>query len=214
MLRVAQVVFLYVGTLLMGAAMDELLLFGHLLGVGLLVLGTGMFLIGTEGLRRARTVGEAQGSAALSQLATRVLATGGPLLLGFGFALAARRWSFSQPWIVASLALVALLGVNGLRSERWLARVHAALPNADVVPPAAHAPWHHGANRATLAALAELEFLMTVKPTGSALLVSLLVAAALATGLSVTTPFPRGRTEDRPTRTPEDRARDRDPPEG
>lgn len=183
--------------------MYELLLFGHLLGVGLLVLGTGMFLAGTEGLRRAGTVGEARGSAALSQLATRVLVTSGPLLLGFGFALAARRWSFSQPWIVASLALVTLLGVNGLRSERWLACVHAALPHADVVPAAAHASWHHGANRATLAALAELEFLMTVKPTDATLLVSLLAAAALATGLSATARFPREPT----TRSTDSQAR-------
>lgn len=107
-----------------------------------------------------------------------MLAPGGVILLGFGLTLAARSWSFTQPWILASLVLVGLLGGNGLRSARWLARVDSAARSArSGLPPVLRAPLQHGANRATLIVLAELELLMTVKPESTALLASLLVTA-------------------------------------
>lgn len=64
------------------------------------------------------------------------------------------------------------------------------------------APWHRGTNLrpatcANRTALAELEFLMTVTPTGSALLVSLLAAAALAAWLSA---LPCSQAADRKVR--------------
>lgn len=166
--------------------MYEWLLFGHLLGVGLLVLGTGIFLTGTEGLRRARSIHELHAWMALAHRGITVLAPGGVMLLGFGVTLAARSWSFTQPWIATSLVLVGLLGANGLRSERWLASVDAAARSATSgLPPSHRSPAHHGANRATLAVLAELEFLMTVKPSSGALLASLLVTAAGAVLLTL-----------------------------
>lgn len=168
--------------------MYQLLLFGHLIGVGLLVLGTGVFLAGTEGLRRAGSSADLRAAAALAHAGTWLLAPGGLTLLTFGLVLVADSWSFTEPWIVASLLLVGVLGANGVRSERWLGRVQHALRAAgNDIHPIVRAPAHHGANRATLAVLAEIEFLMTVKPAGTALFASVLVAAVAAAALALST---------------------------
>lgn len=180
--------------------MGALLLYGHLLGVMILLVGTGGYLAGTEGLRAGRTLDQIRLAAVIAAFGTRLLVPGGLLLLGFGLTLAARSWSFSDPWIATSIGLVGVLGANGLRSERWLREVTRALRGAGdgPIPPRLAAltrlPVHHAADRSILAVLAELEFLMTVKPDLGPLLISLLVAGAAAGTLALTAVRSSART--------------------
>ena len=168
--------------------MYQWLLYGHLIGVILLVLGTGMFVAGVDGLRRCDDVKALRTSLAIATLGTRTLAPGGVLLLGFGIAMAILRWSLADAWIAAALLLVALLGANGLHAERRLRVLATALDHTAgaALPPAlrrlSRAPALHASNRAGLPLLAELEYLMTMKPGIGALTMSLLIAAA-AVGL-------------------------------
>jgi hypothetical protein len=125
-----------------------------------------------------------------------VLAPGGALLLAFGVAMATVRWSMADPWIAAAVTLVALMGANGVHVERRLRVLEAALDRAaeGALPPAARrlsrAPGLHASNRAGLPILAELEFLMTMKPAAGQLIVSLIVAAGAVGLVALTTVAP------------------------
>lgn len=177
--------------------MYQWLLYGHLLGVVLLVLGTGVFIAGVEGLRRGNDVQELRTSLDIAHLGTRVLAPGGALLLGFGIAMATMHWSMADTWIVAALVLVALMGANGMHAQRRLRVLATGLDHAPEgpLPPAlrrmSRARGLHASNRAGLPILAELEFLMTMKPATGQLIVSLIVAAAAVGLLTLTTIAPR-----------------------
>jgi hypothetical protein len=189
--------------------MDALLKYGHLLGVVLLLLGTGVFLAGSEGLRRSGTHDQLRLAADTARLGTRLLIPGGLLLLGFGIALAARRAVLTDPWLVASAGLVVLLGINGLRAERWLHGIAAAIPEQGAGPPSPHLtatarhPVHHGATRAAVVVLPEIEFLMTVKPAAATLALSLLLTTAVAGLVALTARTSRsGRSGRWPARSP------------
>jgi hypothetical protein len=176
--------------------MYQWLLYGHLIGVILLVLGTGVFIAGVDGLRRCDDIHALRTSLAIATLGTRTLAPGGVLLLGFGIAMATLRWSLTDAWIAAALLLVALLGANGLHAERRLRVLATALDRTDdaALPPAvrrlSRAPALHASNRAGLPLLAELEYLMTMKPTAGPLTISLLIAAAAVGVVALTTVAP------------------------
>jgi hypothetical protein len=167
------------------------LLFGHLLGVVLLVTGWGIYVAAVDGLRRARTVAQLRTLTDLARLGERVLIAGGPPLIGFGLALAAEFYSFSQNWIAVALTMVALqagLGaaVVGPRVHRLRATLTSApdgAPSGALIA-AARDRLLHIANRASMPVLIEIEFLMTVKPAGAELALSLLVVAVLVLALN------------------------------
>ncbi|MGH2583404.1 MAG: hypothetical protein ACRDJE_00650 [Dehalococcoidia bacterium] len=167
------------------------LLFGHLLGVVLLVAGWGIYVASVEGFRRAQAVAQLRTLAGLITVGERVLIAGGPLLIGFGLALVVKFYSFSQTWIIVALALVALQGVLGaaIVGPR-VRRLHAALGAAQDGPLAGDLLARtrdrvlHAANRASVPVLIEIEFLMSVKPAGADIALSLLVVAILAVALT------------------------------
>jgi hypothetical protein len=179
------------------------LLFGHLLGVVLLVTGWGISVAAVDGFRRAQTVTQLRTLAGLTIVGERVLVAGGPLLIGFGLALAGKFYTFSHAWILAALVLVGVQGALGAaivspRAHRIQSALMATPDGPLREPLAANARNRilHVANRASIPLLIELEFLMTVKPAPMELALSLLVAMALAVGLS----WPVAH--DRPWRTP------------
>jgi hypothetical protein len=163
------------------------LLFGHLLGVVLFVTGWAIYVAGVDGLRRARSVAQLRTLSGLTTLGERVLIGGGPLLIGFGLVLAAEYYSFSQPWLVAALAHVALQGaagaaVVGPRAHRIRAALETAAdgPLTATLTRLARDRILHVANRASIPVLFNIEFLMTVKPLTADIVASLLVVTALA----------------------------------
>lgn len=172
--------------------MHAWLRFGHLVGVMVLVLGTGVFVAGVESLRRAAQLQQLRAAMGVATLGVRLLVPGGAAMLGFGITLAVRHWSLADAWITAALALVALLGVNGLHAELRLTRLRRALAQAGDGPVPrsllrlSRAPALHVSNRAGLPVLAELEFLMTVRPDAGAIAVSLLVTAATVALVALT----------------------------
>jgi hypothetical protein len=163
------------------------LIFGHLLGVVLLVAGWSVYVASVEGFRRTQTVAQLRTLAGLITLGERVLIAGGPLLIGFGLALVVKFYSFSQTWIIVALALVVLQGVLGaaIVGPR-VRRLHAALGTVQDGPltgdllACTRDRVLHVANRASVPLLIEIEFLMSVKPTGADIVLSLLAVAAIA----------------------------------
>lgn len=167
------------------------LLFGHLLGVVLLVTGWGIYVAAVDGFRRAQTVAQLRTLTGLTTIGQRILIVGGPLLIGFGLALAGKYYAFSHGWIATALALLVVQGVLGAaivgpRTHR----IEAALKTAEDGPPegavaaGARDQLLHVANRASVPLLIEFEFLMTVKPVVFDITLSLLAAAAVAVALS------------------------------
>lgn len=163
------------------------LLFGHLLGVLLLVTGWGIYVASVDGCRRAQTVAQLRTLASLITLGERVLIVGGPLLIGFGLALTIRFYSFSSAWLVAALGLVVVQGLLGAAIVGPRAhRLQAALKTAPGGPPAAVLTARardralHVANRASIPLLVDIEFLMTVKPAAGDIALSLVVVVATA----------------------------------
>jgi hypothetical protein len=167
------------------------LLFGHLLGVVLFVTGWGIYVASVDGYRRVQAVVQLRTLAGLTVIGERVLAAGGLLMLGFGFALAAEFYSFSAAWIVAALGLVAVQGLLGAALVGPRAhRLQHALKTAPDGPPSASLSAHardrvlHIANRASIPMLLDIEFLMTVKPAVDDIALSLVVVAVAALVLS------------------------------
>ena len=159
------------------------LLFGHLLGVGLLIGGVGAYALSVEHLRRVRTVEDVRLLLRIAGLGERLLIAGGLLLIVAGLTLAARFWSLAQSWIAASIALLVLYGLWTLMVEARMRRLRAA---ADRAPSAAMGAdlWRAArdpllpvANRVAAAVIIEILFLMTVKPAWAGIVWSFLVAA-------------------------------------
>lgn len=166
------------------------LLFGHLLGVVLLVAGWAIYVAAIEGCRRAPTVAQLRTLSGLTLAGERVLAAGGPLLIGFGLALVARFYDFSQPWVIAALALVVVQGLLGAAVVGPRAhQLHTTLtiapdgPLTDDLAARARDRVLHVANRTSIPVLLDIEFLMTLKPEVSDIILSLVVVAVLALAL-------------------------------
>lgn len=170
--------------------MYEWLLFGHLIGVVLLVGGFAAFAAGIDRLARTHSLAELRAFVAVATFGERLVLAGGVCLIPFGLIMAARYWSFSDGWIVVSVGLVLVQGATGstVVSPR-LRRLHAALAQAPI--PGSAVPVEvavlardrvmHAGARASVSIIIEIVFLMTVKPSGMSLMLSLLVAVSAAT---------------------------------
>lgn len=161
------------------------LLYGHLLGVGLLVLGAGAYWLTTEALARAAGRPLEPMPIHVIERSLQVLVVGGVVLVGFGVALAAHLEVLAEPWVLAAFFLVGCQGVSGrVLGEGPLrhAKRAAIEPSARCGRKGEAAVLKMSAGaRASLPVLAELEFLMAVKP--DPLLLTWSVAISL--GLSV-----------------------------
>jgi uncharacterized membrane protein len=167
--------------------MYQWLLFGHILGVAVLLAGLGVHVINVERLRQARTVLELRVLLATAKYGERMVLIGAALLVTAGLTLAARFWSFSDGWIATSIGLVIAQGLAGFTMDRRMQRLRSALRTAPDGPPStdltvlARSPLLHAANRISVAIIVEILFLMAVKPAFPGILWSLLAAVGVGT---------------------------------
>ena len=167
--------------------MYEWLLFGHLLGVAVLLAGLGVHVVSVDRLRQAQTVTELRVLLGAAKYGERMVFIGAGLLVAAGLTMAAGFWSFSDGWIATSIGLVVAQGSAGSVTGRRMGPLRIALRSApDGVPSTeltvlARNPTLHASNRVSVALIAEILFLMSVKPTFSGILWSLLTAAVVAT---------------------------------
>ena len=168
--------------------MYEWLLFAHLLGVAVLLGGVGIHVVSVERLRQARTVTELGLLVAAAHRGERIVFSGAALLVVAGLTMAVRFWSLSDGWIATSIGVVVAMGLAGSIVDRRMERLRGALrsvpdektPSADVRTLARNRVLH-ASNRISVVLVAEIVFLMSVKPPGSGIVWSLLTAAVLAT---------------------------------
>ncbi|MGH2577545.1 MAG: hypothetical protein ACRDG9_07330 [Actinomycetota bacterium] len=170
--------------------MYQWLLFGHLVGVGVLLAGLGVHVINVGRLRQARTVPELRVLLATAKYGEWMVLIGAALLVAAGLTLAARFWSFSDGWIATSIGLVIAQGLAGSIVDRQTERLRGALRTAPdgalstELTVLTRNPLLHAANRISVAIIVEILFLMTVKPAVLGILWSLLAAAGVGTILS------------------------------
>lgn len=168
--------------------MYEWLLFGHLLGVAVLLAGVGIHVVSVERLRQARTVTELGLLVAAAHRGERIVFSGATLLVAAGLTMAVRFWSLSDGWIATSIGVVVAMGLTGSIVDRRMERLSGALrsapdgetPSTDLTMLARN-PVLHASNRISVALVVEILFLMSVKPAGSGIIWSLLTTAAFAT---------------------------------
>lgn len=167
--------------------MYEWLLFGHLLGVAVLLAGLGVHVVSVDRLRQARTVTELRVLLAAAKYGERMAFIGAGLLVAAGLTMAAGFWSFSDGWIATSIGLVIGQGIAGSVVGRRMDRLRNALQSAPdgvastEITVLARNPVLQTSNRISVAIIAEILFLMSVKPTFSGILWSLLTAGVIAT---------------------------------
>jgi hypothetical protein len=168
--------------------MYESLLFGHLLGVAVMLSGLGVHMVSVERLRQVRTVTELRMLLGAARYGERMALGGSFLLVGAGITLAARFWSFADAWIATSIGLVIAQGLAGsVIVDRRMKRLRAALqsapdgPLSTEVTALARDPLLHAGSRIAVPIIVEILFLMTVKPFVPGILWSLLAAAGLGT---------------------------------
>ena len=168
--------------------MYEWLLFGHLLGVALLLAGLGIHVVSVERLRQARTATELRLLVASADHGERMVFIGAALLVAAGLTMAVRFWSLSDSWISTSIGLVVALGLAGSILDRRMERLRGALRSVqEEKPPSTDLtmltrnPVLHASNRISVVLVTEILFLMSVKPAGSGIIWSLLTTAVLAT---------------------------------
>lgn len=168
--------------------MYEWLLFGHLLGVAVLLAGVGVHVVSVERLRQARTVMELGLLVAAADRGKRIVFSGAVLLVGAGLTMAVRFWSLSDGWIATSIGLVAAMGIAGSIVDRRMDRLRGTLRSiaddetaSTDVTMLARNPVLHASDRISVVLVVEILFLMSVKPSGSAIISSLIVTAVLAT---------------------------------
>jgi hypothetical protein len=168
--------------------MYEWLLFGHVLGVAVLLAGVGIYVVSVERLRQAGTVTELGLLVAAAGRGERIAFIGAAPLVAAGVTMAVRFWSLSDGWIATSIGVVVAMGLAGSIVDRRVKRLRAALRSAaDKESPStdltmlARNPVLHASNRIYVALVVEILFLMSVKPSGSGIIWSLLTTAVLAT---------------------------------
>jgi Predicted integral membrane protein (DUF2269) len=178
--------------------MSSWLLFGHLVGVVLVVGASLAQVLGASVMRRATTVVELR-------TLQRVVAPSAPLggigmllLLATGLTMAARDWSFTDGWISTSIGLLAAAIITSLllvtpRSRRLREALGDPAPAG--AAPAGAAPAEvtdaardrvlHVTQLVLLVVQFEIVALMVLKPAGGGILASLLAAAVVAATISL-----------------------------
>ena len=108
--------------------MYQWLLFGHLLGVAVMLAGLGVHMVSVERLRQVRMVSELRMLLATAKYGERMALGGSALLVAAGITMAARFWSFADAWIATSIGLVIAQGLAGsVIVDRRMKRLRAAL---------------------------------------------------------------------------------------
>jgi uncharacterized membrane protein len=148
------------------------LLFGHLLGVAFVLAGLGAHTVGVERLRYAESLSDVATLLAITERGGRLVLVGGPILVATGLTLAIRYWSLTDGWIATSIVLVIAQGIVGSLVDRRLHELRESFEvRAREVP--GRTVRNLGSDRLvqagtgiTVAVIAEILLLMTVKPAG------------------------------------------------
>lgn len=143
--------------------MYEWLLFGHVLGVAVLLAGVGIYVVSVERLRQAPTVTELGLLVAAADRGERIAFIGAAPLVAAGVTMAVRFWSLSDGWIATSMGVVVAMGLAGSIVDRRMKRLRAALRSApDEESPStdlsmlARNPVLHASNRIYVALVVEI----------------------------------------------------------
>jgi hypothetical protein len=149
----------------------------------------------------AKTVADIRTHLTVVAVGERVLILGGALLIPSALIMATQYWSRFRGWIATSIALVWPRGPQGRQSVSTYGKLHVLLADqrrasGSLIPPEIAALARNrviqAIDRAAIANLVEIVFLMTVKPTGGDLVLSLVATVLSAVVL--------GATAYRPTR--------------
>ncbi|NUR25146.1 MAG: hypothetical protein HOV83_04740, partial [Catenulispora sp.] len=87
---------------------DALLLFGHVLGVVVLVVGIGLEVYAVSAARRAATVAELRLAVRPARVLPALMPLSTLLMIGCGLSMVAHdaRFRFGDAWVVASIGIV------------------------------------------------------------------------------------------------------------
>lgn len=164
------------------------LVFGHLLGVALLVAGFSIYVANVDRLQGTRTLTELRVLLSVVTIGERILIVGGALLVPFAVIMAIQFWSLSDGWIATSIVLVLVQGAAGavvnFNIRTLGTMVAVADPSDTSIPPKAaritRSLFIRAVDRAAIANLIEIVYLMTLKPAGFEILFSLVVTVLVA----------------------------------
>jgi hypothetical protein len=150
----------------------EWLLFGHLLGVALLLAGLGAHTAGVERLRHTDSPSDFATLLTIAERGGRLVLVGGPILVATGLTLAIRYWSLTDGWIATAILLVIAQGIVGSLVDRRLHELRESfedrareVPGVTVRNLGSDRLIQAG-NGITVAVIAEILLLMTIKPAG------------------------------------------------
>jgi uncharacterized membrane protein len=174
--------------------MYKWLLFGHLIGVAFLVAGFAIYVANLDRLPLAKTVADIRTHLAVAAVGEQVLILGGALLIPSALIMARQYWSLFRGWIATSIALVLAQGAAGAAISFHVRKLRAHFDHqvapGDEIPPQIAALARNrlvqAIDRAAIANLVEIVFLMTVKPTGGDLVLSLVATVLAAVLLGAT----------------------------
>ncbi|GAA2059495.1 hypothetical protein GCM10009839_82380 [Catenulispora yoronensis] len=168
---------------------DALLLFGHVIGVVVLVAGIGLEVYSVAAASRATTVAELRLAVRPARVLPVMMPLATLLMTGCGLALVAHdpRFRFGDAWVVASIGIVVAIsvvggGFSGRPATRLLDAADAA-PAGPLPPHLAalvHDPILLASARITAIAAVWAIWLMSVRPHAAGTMLSLGAAALLS----------------------------------
>ncbi|GAA1994720.1 hypothetical protein [Catenulispora subtropica] len=168
---------------------DALLLFGHVVGVVVLVAGIGLEVYAVSAASRATTVAELRLAVRPARVLPAMMPLATLLMTGCGLALVAHdgEFRFGDAWVVASIGIVVAIsvvggGFSGRPATRLLDAADAA-PEGPLPPHLAglvRDPILLASARITAIAAVWAVWLMSVRPHAGGTLISLAVATLLS----------------------------------
>lgn len=167
---------------------DALLLFGHVLGVVVLVAGIGLEEYSITAASRATSVAELRLAVRPAQVLPTVMPLATLLMTGCGLALvghAPERFRFGDAWVIASIGIVVGMsvlggGFSGRPATRLLDAADAA-PEGPLTPKLAtlvRDPVLHATARSTGVVAVWALWLMSIRPHAAGTWISFVVAIA------------------------------------
>ena len=174
---------------------DAWLLFGHVIGVIVLVVGIGLEVYAVVAAARATTVAELRLAVRPARVLPALMPLATLLMTGCGLGLVAhdRAYRFGDAWVVAAIGIVVAIsvvggGFSGRPATRLLDAADAA-PDGPLTPhliALVHDPVLRVSARMTAVAAVWAVWLMSVKPHAAGTMGSLAVAVILIAGSALT----------------------------
>jgi hypothetical protein len=132
--------------------------------------------VGVERLRHAETASNVAALLLIAERGGTLVLVGGPILVAAGLTLAIRYWSLTDGWIATAIALVIVQGIAGSLVDHRLRALRESIEvgvRASAIGGVVNDKLLHAGNGISVAVIAEILLLMTVKPAGWGILWSL-----------------------------------------